>query len=239
VFRIRRPLALILASLAVAGGGVGTVVACQQSASPAAYVPFTGVTLQLSAVLGQLQCGTAANEVYKYTAVVWYAGRDGGPLGAPIASDVWDCFTEGVLENLPSNTDGGGDSFFLRVFAYSYAGTLAATIGEGGQGVQGTGDGAVSASVWCPGGLGPNGEPCPLQDASFADALGGAAQWSTTCEATETEGAPVTAICGPLALVAPAEALGTSDAASDAPSDAPAEAASAASDATGEASESD
>jgi hypothetical protein len=230
VLRVR-PLAvagLALASLAVAAG-IGAGVGCSNSTTTATYTPFTGITIHVSDLLGSLTCGTSPGQVYKYTAVAWYEapdGGDGGPVGAPAFSGVWDCFTDAILENLPV-ADNGSDTFFLRVYAYSYAGVLAASSGTGsgeaGPGDGSAGDGGLPSAIWCPGGLGPNGEPCPLQDASFAESLGADAQWTTTCAATETEGAPVTAICTPLSPVSP---IGTStpDADDPGPPDATAEA---------------
>jgi hypothetical protein len=235
VLRVRRPRYLALACLALASAGA--VAGCPDATAPATYTPLTGVTLNIADVPGSPQCGTGPGEVYKYTAVVWYAAGDGGPLGAPIYSTVWDCFVSGIFDNLPA-ADGGNDAFYLKVYGYSYAGAQAALAEQSAE--AGDGDGGDFAGLWCSGGLGPNGEPCPLQDPSTAAALGDLAQWSTACLATETEGAPVTAICAPFALLAPVVVAdaGTAeggDAASEAEANAPDVAGDAPTDATAEA----
>lgn len=196
-----RSLWLASACVALTVGGAA-VAGCPGSSTPATYTPYTGLTLYTDALLGGLQCGTAPGDVYKYTAIVWRAGLDGGPpagfsdagdagdggAGAPLASGVWDCFTDAVLENLPA-TATNGVTFFVQVFGYTFASTLGP---DGGNAVD-----------LCPGGLGPNGASCPLQDPSVAEALAPLAQWATTCMATETEGAPVTAVCTPFQPIHP------------------------------------
>jgi hypothetical protein len=189
VLRSRRLLALTLAGSLVAGGVMG-VAGCPSTTTPATYVPQTGITISSLDLLGGLQCGMGPDQVYKYTAVVWRA-VDAGPTGSPIFSNVWDCFTNGIFQNLPADPRGS-TSFYIRVFGYSYEGTLTAEAIDGGPGA------GYGVALWCPGGLGPNGSPCPLQqDAALAETLGSAAQWTTSCLASETEGAPVTAICQP------------------------------------------
>jgi hypothetical protein len=231
-----------MACLAVAAG-VGVVVGCPGTTAPAPYTPYTGVTLDLASALGGLRCGTGPGQLFKYSAVVWHASPDGGPppfsssdagdaspnaAAIPIASDVWDCFADGIFENLPA-TAAGDDSFYVEVFGYSTSTTLPGAFTEAG----------APGAVWCPGGLGPGGQACQFQVPSFAVAAGAQAQWRTTCLATEAESEPVTASCAPLApfmpdgaVDAPA-ALGSADAQAEAEAEAPFEAgADAGTDAT-------
>lgn len=264
MLNVRRSLALALTSLSLVGGA-GAFASCQATSTPATYTPVTGVALHLSDLLGKLQCGTAANEVYKYTVVVWYAGNDGGPLGQPVFSDVWDCFADGVLENLPAAADGGSVAFYLKVYGYTLAGTEAAQSqgeaifvpyvppnGDDAANAAGPSDAATDGGyfryvsipdLWCPGGLGANGLACPLQDASVAESFSNFASWSTSCVATETEGAPVTAICGPLLATETPEAsdgstgdAGPADAAAESGNEAQTDAAADAEDAAMDAS---
>ncbi len=206
---VRRLLMFAVACLAVAAG-VGVVVGCPGTAAPAPYTPYTGVTLDLASALGGLRCGTGPGQLFKYSAVVWHASPDGGPPASlisggseggdassnaeatPIASDVWDCFADGIFENLPA-TAAGDDSFYVEVFGYSTATTLPGAFTEAG----------APSAVWCPGGLGPGGQACPFQVPSFAVEAGAQAQWRTTCLATEAESEPVTASCAPLAPFTP------------------------------------
>jgi hypothetical protein len=188
-----------LACLALLGGAAA-LAGCPGTAAPTPYTPITGITIHVSELLGSLECGTGPGDVYKYSAVMWAAASDGGPLGAPLYSDAWDCFTDGVFENLPA-VNGGSYQYFLKVYGYTYAS------------VQG-----AAPYLWCPGAFGPDGGPCDLQDASFASALGAAAQWDSTCTATEVQGAPVTAACTALEPVVGGDAAAASGDASDAAS---------------------
>jgi hypothetical protein len=208
-----------LAALSLLGGlaavsAAASLTACPGTTTATVYTPPPGVTLDLGDVLGSLRCGTGPGQIYKYAVIVWNASADGGPLGNPIYSNVWDCFSEAVFDNLPA-ADGGSTTFFLQVVAYSYAGALKAqssVLGDGGS------DGSVDGAFWCQGGLGAGGATCLFQDPLKAFRLAFSAQWSTTCAATEPSGAPITALCGPL------EPVGASS------SDAAAEAAEAATD---------
>ncbi|MGH7440364.1 MAG: hypothetical protein ACRENE_32115 [Polyangiaceae bacterium] len=146
------------------------------------------------------------------------AGDTGGvavpwvPTSDPLFSNVFDCFSDAVLDNLV--VDGGSMQFFLRVYGYSYEGALLAATGSA--------DGDVSqlGAFWCQGGLGANGASCQFQDAGTAYSLGAKAQWATTCSATEPAGAPITAVCGPLEPVAPASSDAAAEAGPDAAGDA-------------------
>jgi hypothetical protein len=209
------------------GGGLAAVAvgasltACPGTVTPAGFVPIQGVTLNLGDVLGSLRCGTGPGQVYKYTVVVWDA-VDGGPrdLAHPLASNVWDCFSQAVFDNLTS--DAGSDTFFLRIYAYSYAGALAAQGSAGGEG-------SIDTGFWCQGGLGKDGATCSfVQDPGFAVSLGDSAQWAASCTATEPSGAPITALCGPLEPIGPSAP--SSDAAAEASPDAASDAAGAPAD---------
>lgn len=170
------------ACLALLGGA--SLLGCPGSTTTAPYTPITGITISASTLLRGYRCGDGPGEVYKYSAVLWSASAsDGGPAGAPLYSDVWDCYVDGVFQNLPSG-EAGSETFFIRVFAYTRSG--------------------FPTELACPTGYGPTGVPCALlTDASIAEQAGATAQWETTCTATQQSGAPANAVC---ALLAPEEA---------------------------------
>lgn len=220
VLRFRRPR---LAALSLLGGvaaaaACASLTACPGTATPTVYAPPPGVTLHLGDVLGSLRCGTGPDEVYKYTVVVSHS-VDGGPSGAPLYSNVWDCFSDAVFDNLPPAPEGGSTTFFLRIYAFSYAGALAAQASFLGAGDAGA-DGSVDGAFWCQGGLGPGGTTCPFQDAGTASTLGVSAQWRASCTATEPSGAPISAFCGPLETVGASSDDAAAEAAADATGDA-------------------
>jgi hypothetical protein len=172
------------ACLALLAGG--SVLGCPGSTTTATFTPITGITISASALLRGYRCGDGPGDVYKYSAVLWSASTDGGPQGSPRFSDVWDCYVDGVFQNLPA-ADGGSETFFLQVFAYTRSG--------------------FPAELSCPTGYGANGSPCaPLADASIAEQAGASAQWQTTCTATQQSGAPANAACAPLTPLAALEA---------------------------------
>lgn len=217
--RRRRLHALALSSLAIAGGVAG-MGGCPGNPTPPAYTPYTGFSLQFQQLLDGLGCGTGPGQVYKYSAIVSPTVEGGTDAQSMSYSDVWDCYADGILENVPVMS--GDDTFFIRVYAYSYAGALAAEQAQqDGAGGTSAEAGTVDPSFWCAGGLGPNGGTCPFETATYALALGKYAQWTATCTATETEGAPVTPIC--TALVAVGGSTGQ-DASLDAQPDVSAEA---------------
>ncbi|MGO9833657.1 MAG: hypothetical protein ACLP1X_05530 [Polyangiaceae bacterium] len=153
---------------------------CNSTSTATSYTPITGIEILPSSLLQGLQCGMGVDEVYRYVVVVW-RDEEGGPLEQPIASNVFDCFTTGLFENLPAS-DGGSEEFFLRIFAYNY--------------------GSLPPSFACPGALSADGGVCSAQtDASLVEA--GSATWTTTCTATQQQGIPVLAVCAPLVPLQP------------------------------------
>jgi hypothetical protein len=166
-----RLLALPSAALFVA-----FVAGCNQQSTPTGYTPITGIEILAPSLLDELQCGTGANDVYRYVAVVWDA-VDGGRVGEPLVSNVFDCFAIGLFENLPS-LDGGSQQFFLQIFAYDRE--------------------SLPPSLTCPGGLSPSGGACGAEDAGSVATGPADAQWTTTCTATQQQGIPVLAVCQPL-----------------------------------------
>jgi hypothetical protein len=153
------------------------VFGCNPSSSTSSYTPITGIQILPSTLLQDLQCGTGDNQVYRYVALVWDAVDGGHAEVPPIASNVFDCFTTGLFENLPAS-DAGSQQFYVAIFAYSRK--------------------TLPSDFTCPGGFSLTGGVCPALEASMAEASSDA-QWTATCSATQQQGIPVLAVCGPLA----------------------------------------
>jgi hypothetical protein len=173
VVRVTRALASCSSWTAAIAGGLA-VFGCQTSSTTTSYTPITGIQILPSTLLQDLQCGTGDNQVYRYVALVSDA-VDGGPGAVPIASNVFDCFTTGLFENLPAS-DAGSQQFYVAIYAYSRK--------------------ALPSDFTCPGGFSLTGGVCPALEASVAEAKG--AEWTATCLATQQQGIPVLAVCGPL-----------------------------------------
>ncbi len=176
----------------LAGGACLVAIACALTACPTTtvatgYTPITGIVIRSSALVAGYGCGTADDQVYRYAAVVSYASADGGADGGvcsagtasgnPYWVDVFDCFTDGVFENLPQS-DTGVQSFDVKVYAFTKSG------------YDGSG---LPASLQC-----VDGGACPVQSLCPVLAAAPEARWTTTCTATQQQGIPVLAVCGPL-----------------------------------------
>jgi hypothetical protein len=166
----RKGARVIPARQIAAGLGAALVVACQSSTTPLSYTPITGIIVPAANIVAGHGCGTGPDQVYKYVVAVAYAGADGGPT-CLLYLGVFDCFADGVFEMLPY--DGGSMTYALSVYAYDKAGYPS------------------SLDVCTPGAC----YPSPSMAGEFA----AAAQWETTCAATQQQGAPSSANCGPLA----------------------------------------
>lgn len=174
---------LLPRALASAGGlSVGFIGAtlciagCPAASTTTSYTPITGIEILPSSLLDGLQCGQRDDEVYQYVVVVSNE-VDGGPSGPSVASNAFDCFTTGLFENLPAS-DGGGQQYFLQIFAFNQR--------------------FLPPDFVCPGGFSSDGGICPAMDADASLAEAGSATWATTCTATQQQGIPVLAVCQPL-----------------------------------------
>jgi hypothetical protein len=122
--------------------------------------------------------------------------------GVPL-TNIFDCFADGVFENLPSS-DAGSQTFVVTIFAYSK---------------DSYDNAGLPANLGCPpvadGGLcTPGSEPLTTAQESMAP-------WTTVCLATQQAGTPVIAVCGPLeSPAAGLESDGSADAAPDGAPDA-------------------
>jgi hypothetical protein len=101
-------------------------------------------------------------------AVVLTYDDEAGPQSVPAYSGVFDCYTDAIFSNLQAD-DSGSLSFYLNVYAYDQA-----------------------------------SYPAALDDLAFADDAGAveqvaaAANWTTTCTATQQSGISAVALCQPL-----------------------------------------
>jgi hypothetical protein len=161
-----------LGASATLTGAACVLMGCPSTATTTGYTPITGIVIRSSALVAGYGCGTGPSQVYRYAAIVYFAA-DGGAQ-ATLVANVFDCFTDGVFENLPV-ADGGGQDFIVSIRAYNFA--------------------SFPRELQCL----PTGGPCAAQDPMTLLADAARATWATTCAATQQQGIPVLAVCQPLA----------------------------------------
>jgi hypothetical protein len=197
----RRSLVTTFSLLAGASGlvaalaGISSVVgiACTTDTDAGAITPITGIAIRADSLEAGFGCGTAPSQIYKYAAVVSYAGPMCSEAGsATLFTGLFDCFADGVFPNLPACSTGS-QAFQLQVYAYNQASYATAdTNGE-----------LESEVVSNPG--------------AFANLVASTATWTTTCEATQQANVEILAVCAPLVAnpnyVPPADDGGSDDAA--------------------------
>ncbi len=166
------------------------IAACDTTTTTTAYTPITGILIRSSSLVEGFGCGTGPNQVYRYVATVDYANAtmatpDGGaaaqPSGAPW-TNIFDCFTDGVFENLPSSTTGS-QAFVVSIFAYDTASYKRA---------------GLPVDLGCPPGMAGSAAVCVSPPQRLSRAAAQQALWTTTCSATQEQGIPVLAVCLPL-----------------------------------------
>ncbi len=170
---------------------------CPTTNTTTPYTPITGIRIVSSSLVAGHGCGTARGQVYKYAALVSYA-VDGAPTGAPVYAGVFDCFTDGLFENLLN--DAGNQDYAIQIYAWDYA------------------ELPQDLKPPCPPTVPGKADTCPADNPSPVLADAQSAQWSTTCTATPQAGITVLAVCAPLAGPGAGDAGG--DAAGDAEADA-------------------
>ena len=164
--------------VAVATGG-GALEGCETTAPSTSYTPITGIELPSADIVAGHGCGTGSpDQVYKYAAIVGYAGDagDGGTeldlTAGIVTSGVFDCFADGIFSNLPLS-DAGNSTYIIGIYAYnqcSFPPELACV---------------QNASA-----------ACPTGDASVAQSVASQpANWTATCNATQIAGVTATAYC--------------------------------------------
>jgi hypothetical protein len=154
---------------------------CPNTAVTTLYTPPTGIQIDSQNLVMGVGCGPGPGQVYRYAAIVGPPAPDGG-LGIPkdakaITSGVFDCFSDALFTNLPS-PDGGATDFGVDIYAYDRA-SFPAQLG---------GCDYVHSSMACPG-----------DDAAVVAPYEPQATWTTSCRATQYQGVPQFAFCGPLA----------------------------------------
>jgi hypothetical protein len=221
----RRALARSGSAVVVAVAGLVALAAsgaCTSSTTTLPYTPITGIIIRSQSLVAGYGCGTAdggPGQVYRYAAVLTYAPADGGADASAslTLTNVFDCFADGVFENLPTT---GGSTFELTIYAYTAAAYA---------------DARLPVSLGCSPGQPPDAAFCAQGSSAMTAAEVAAATWTTRCTGTQQAGAPVLASCDPLEPVA-APGSPTPDASMDAPADAATEASAPASsnDASGD-----
>jgi hypothetical protein len=168
-----------LAGVSLVAAGIAAIAGCPSTtATTTTYTPITGIEILASELTAGHGCSNdpsaSSDAVFRYGAVVSAAPDSGAPDGGTGPwSDVFECFTNGVFENLPVN-DGGNQLFDLVVYAWTEAGfppELAPCADAG----------ACLAHV-----------PFEVLHPSKPP------EWTTTCTANQQQGIPVLAVCGPL-----------------------------------------
>jgi len=115
-------------------------------------------------------------------------------------TNIFDCFADGVFENLPSS-DAGSLTFNVTIFAYNK---------------EKYDEARLPPDPGCPPGVDAGG--CTPTSQPLTAAQEALAPWTTLCTATQQAGTPVIAVCGPLVPAMPFE---SGDAAADGPVEAP------------------
>ena len=150
---------------------VAAPLACGSSAATATLLPITGITVRAETLTADLGCGPANAQIFKYAVVVFGKNPNGlAVFDTYIASNVYDCFSDGQFVNLPPS--GGVTDYMLQIYAYSAASYQAAG-----------GDAAVRAAVLNPLTL-------PATNPTY----------TTKCSATEIGDVQALAVCDPLSL---------------------------------------
>jgi hypothetical protein len=192
-----RQRALVWAAPFVAAGAC-VLAGCPTTAATTTFVPITGVVIKSAALVTGFGCGQGPTEVFRYVAVLNYAVPPDAAAGSPTPvgqgspwTNVFDCFTDGVFENLPALN--GNLDFTVAVYAYDQAAYEAA---------------GLPPDLGCAAGAPPDGAACPLGNLAFSTAQANQASWTTTCQATEQLGVPVLAVCAPLTSQFPAADAG-------------------------------
>lgn len=153
--------------------GAFALAGCPSTATTTGYTPITGILIRSTSLVAGLGCGTGADQIYKYGALISFADDAGSPE-PPVFSGVFDCFSDGLFSNLPAS-DSGAFTFDLSIVAWNQA--------------------SFPPALQCP----PNAaQPCPGDDPGTLLADQGTPTWTTTCTATQQLGISVLAVCGPL-----------------------------------------
>ena len=112
--RVRRRTWIAVAAVAALAGGV-PLYACSSSDTTTGITPITGIQIQSDRLVAGKGCGRDPGQIFKYTAVLYLSDASGAPQGDPIASATYDCFTDGLFQNLET------EQYALRILAFNAA----------------------------------------------------------------------------------------------------------------------
>jgi hypothetical protein len=179
--------------VAAAAGALG----CNSSSATSTFTPITGIEIRSADLVAGIGCGTTVpldggpGTVFRYAAVLSHATLDdagrpevddaGAVIGAPVFSNIFDCFANGVFENLPAS-DAGSLTYAISIYAYDLADYTRAALPPN----LGCAPAGSDASVCTP-------ASTPLTASQVE-----AATYVTVCTATQQSGVPVIAVCPPL-----------------------------------------
>ncbi|MDP9152551.1 MAG: hypothetical protein M3O36_21710 [Myxococcota bacterium] len=176
------------------------LVGCPSTATTSSSAIVTGIEILAETVAGGRGCGKGPGQVYRYAAVVYHGATSDGSAavpadGAAIASNLFECYADGLFSNLPVS-DSGSALYAVRVYAYGYAAFQ---------------QNAAVAALQCPASTRP---PCPAENPALVTmpAVTGAADFTLDCTAIEQQGVPVLARCSETSsTLSPAEAGADAD----------------------------
>ncbi|HEY5243975.1 MAG TPA: hypothetical protein VIJ22_20980 [Polyangiaceae bacterium] len=176
----RKALAVLLvAPLAVAATGL--LAGCPAAATTTAYTPITGILIRSSSLVAGYGCGTGDDQVFQYGAFLSYVDDvDAGTHGPAVYSGVFDCYSDGIFSNLPTD-DAGSLNFSLTIVAWNQTSFPVTTLSCDPSSV------GEAGFTTCPG-----DSPDTLVNNE------GTPNWLTTCTATQESGVSVLAVCAPL-----------------------------------------
>jgi hypothetical protein len=160
-------------------------VGCATTAPTTGNTPITGIEIPADTIVASGGCGTGADQVFKYAAVV-----STPTVQTFVTSGVFDCFADGIFSNLPS-PDGGSETFNVSIYAYNQA--------------------SFPKALLCL----PSTAPCPGDDAGAIAPWQSSANWTTTCTVIQVQGVTSITKCGPLEPIEPIEAGSSGDSSSD------------------------
>ncbi len=195
---IRRKVLAVLLAAPLAVAAAGMLAGCPAAATTTAYTPITGIDIRSASLVAGFGCGTGDGQVFRYAAFLKYVDGDAVRAGPAAYSGVFDCYSDGIFSNLPTD-DAGSLSFFVRIIAWNQA-SFPAALSCDPDDVPDTG------FTICPG---------DTPDAALSEE--GTPNWTTTCTATQQSGVSVLAVCAPLATPDGGSDAGSDDASADAP----------------------
>jgi hypothetical protein len=162
-------------------------IACATTGTTTAYTPITGIVIASSALVSGYGCGAGDDQVFRYVATISFAASADAAPEAPVtgvpSTNIFDCFTDGVFENLPTSSNGS-QAFTVSVFAYNKKSYDQASL---------------PSDLGCVPGMAADGAVCVDGSQSVTRREEELASWTATCTATQLAGVPVLAVCPPLA----------------------------------------